>query len=190
MLDINKNKENPGVKEFVKYLLDHCPDQVKRKQLLSALNGDVGLILNEHVVNLPFEASQQLHKTLFDEYRELLKKGGISFLKNFIIVCSVYEVQEESGINQMKKKSSKSQILFKKMEEEFYYHRACVSFPIENPNQSTYDGTTAALDSNVRNYKLVVVFSLEKLKKILKSMETAQNHPDNKSSNFNPFLSE
>ncbi|KAL0481661.1 BCCIP protein [Acrasis kona] len=84
VVDMNKYKKSESVKQIKEYIMDKCKDKKMKDQLAEIFSGKVGLIVNERVMNLPFEVGAMLHENLHQEITEAVKEGECTFFKHYI----------------------------------------------------------------------------------------------------------
>eukprot|EP01027_Heterolobosea_sp_BB2_P011091 GEZU01016180.1.p2 GENE.GEZU01016180.1~~GEZU01016180.1.p2 ORF type:complete len:349 (-),score=146.59 GEZU01016180.1:1573-2619(-) len=118
---INVNQK--GVKcidQLQKYMMDNCTDAAKKEQLQALFKSatadagntksQLGLIVNERVLNMPPQLAPHLHYNLFKEINKVAKERKDVRFENFIIITKVYQEYEtvngdDDNNNNSKKKN-------------------------------------------------------------------------------------
>jgi hypothetical protein len=167
VIDINKNRKKECIKQIRDYIIENCPDKKINDQLVEVFNGKAALIINERVMNLPFEVGAMLHENLHEEIMETIREGETTFFKHYIIITKIFYPVSTLDTN---KKKAKMVPVFYKAEEEYYYNRADIKFkfPIKNPY--TYDSNSVALEYAVEHEGVIMVIERNKIEKIVKKI--------------------
>ncbi|KAL4086642.1 hypothetical protein PRIC1_013704 [Phytophthora ramorum] len=133
-----------SVQQILQYVAKKCPsaDQSKLQQILSIKN--VGLVLNERMVNLPYQLVPALHSALHEDIEWAIENEDTEELRNsfkmdyFLILATCTE--EKSGGASGAKKGKKTKTayeqtakFFHNFEDEFLEQEAELSFSFDTP---------------------------------------------------------
>jgi hypothetical protein len=77
IIDVNKHKKLDCIKQIKDYIMENCSDKKIKDQLVEVFNGKPAVILNERVMNLPFEVGAMLHENLHEEITESIRVSSL-----------------------------------------------------------------------------------------------------------------
>jgi hypothetical protein len=163
------------MKQIKKYVTENAPDKLKDKVNEIFEEGRIGLIVNERVLNMPLEFGPMLHDNLHKETYEECKKNG-TYLKYFFILSKMY--YQKGGIDASEeKKKQKSEPLFQKPEEAFYYHKSLLKFTFPLKFNYTYDENAVGMEYNLERLGVAMFVDAkhEKMQKLLRTMRLELN---------------
>jgi hypothetical protein len=159
------------MKQIKDYITENCSDKKVKDQLVEVFNGKPALIVNERVMNLPFEVGAMLHENLHEEITEAVREGEASFFKHYIIITKIF--YPVSALDNTKKKK-RVEPVFYKTEEEYYYNRAEIKFRFPLKNPYTFDSNSVAIEYAVEHEGVVMIIERNKIEKILKKLASAR----------------
>ncbi|KAF4324068.1 hypothetical protein BBO99_00002313 [Phytophthora kernoviae] len=133
-----------SVQQILQYVTKKCPNAElpRLQQILNTKN--VGLVLNERMVNLPYQLVPAVHSALHEDIEWAIENEDTEELRNsfkmdyFLILATCTE--EKSGGNDGAKKGKKTKTtydqtvkLFNNFEDEFLEQEADLSFSFDAP---------------------------------------------------------
>ncbi|KAI4373207.1 hypothetical protein MLD38_011360 [Melastoma candidum] len=166
-LNVNRYKDHKCIGQLKEYLTENCQDEGRMSDLTSLLaerTKDVGLLVSQHVANLPPQLLPPLYEGLFNEVLWATEDEPTEELRNcfkfktYLMTTKIYKLKSSSG----KRKHSADDeidIVFTKPEDEVFYELCSwfFSFPL----------TTAHLTPpELKNYRpmgLVMAIKAEKV---------------------------
>lgn len=168
-----------------KWIINNCESNTDQsttnriKNILSGKLGSVGLLVNLHVVNLPFELSYKLHENLWNEYNEFLKENKIQDYKNVILITTMFVPKKKKHYN--KKKPVHAQSIYPKYEEQFYAKYASFSTRyLLKSSESFANNEVSMLDKTTGDrYGLIMVIPTSSIPKIIQEMNQTLQQPTN-----------
>ncbi|KAI9993300.1 hypothetical protein PInf_015378 [Phytophthora infestans] len=142
-LNLKSFVNETSIQQILQYVTKKCPstELSKLQQILNTKN--VGLVLNERMVNLPYQLVPALHSALHEDIEWAIENEDTEELRNsfkmdyFLILATCTE--EKSGSSGSKKgKKSKTAYeqtakLFHNFEDEFLEQEAELSFSFDAP---------------------------------------------------------
>ncbi|KAE8894326.1 hypothetical protein PF005_g2643 [Phytophthora fragariae] len=142
-LNLKSFAAEKSVQQVLQYVTKKCPsaELPKLQQILNAKN--VGLVLNERMVNLPYQLVPALHSALHEDIEWAIENEDTEALRDsfkmdyFLILATCTE--EKSGSSGSKKgKKSKTTYeqtakFFHNFEDEFLEQEAEISFSFDTP---------------------------------------------------------
>ncbi|GMF21457.1 unnamed protein product [Phytophthora fragariaefolia] len=141
-LNLKSFAAETSVQQVLQYVTKKCPnaDLPKLQQILNTKN--VGLVLNERMVNLPYQLVPALHSALHEDIEWAIENEDTEELRNsfkmdyFLILATCTE--EKSGSSSKKGKKSKTTYeqtakFFHNFEDEFLEQEAEISFSFDTP---------------------------------------------------------
>ncbi|CAH0474968.1 unnamed protein product [Peronospora belbahrii] len=132
-----------SIKQIVQYVTKKCPnsDLPNLQHILNTKN--VGLVLNERMVNLPYQLVPALHSALHEDIEWAIENEDTQELRNsfqmdyFLILATC---SEERGGSERSTKGKKTKIayeqtarFFHKFEDEFLEQEAELTFSFDTP---------------------------------------------------------
>ncbi|EFC50773.1 predicted protein [Naegleria gruberi] len=169
LLDYKQHKKKQCMKQIKAFVLQKCPDQDKREKLCEVFdNSKLGIIVNERVINLPYEVGGMLHLNLFEELEREQKENGFTKFQYYLIITKVFHMRSPLS-GQVKK--VKDEAIFYKPEEQFYHERALVSFDYPIKSEYTEDASTLTLTDDTFQQGLCMIIESSKVRKILKKIK-------------------
>uniref|UniRef100_A0A0D6R6Y3 Protein BCCIP homolog n=1 Tax=Araucaria cunninghamii TaxID=56994 RepID=A0A0D6R6Y3_ARACU len=168
VLNFARYKDQQCIMELRKFLLDKClgnDDRIGLKAFLEEHPQDVGLLICERVVNLPFELIPPLYDALFDEVSWAIEDEPTQALrdsfqfKHYLLLTKVYQTTQtlkteckvvKKGKKKRKKESlqnvddgkeDNNQTLYIKPEDEIFHQLSSWSFtfPVHADHQATHE---------------------------------------------------
>ncbi|RLN59992.1 hypothetical protein BBJ28_00001362 [Nothophytophthora sp. Chile5] len=143
-LSLKRYAQETSVQQILQYVTKKCPsaELPRLQQILSTKN--VGLVLNERMVNLPYQLVPALHSALHEDIEwaitnedtEELRK---SFQLDYFLVLATCTVEKSGGGDGSKKgkktKTAYAQTakFFHNFEDEFLEQEATLSFSFDTP---------------------------------------------------------
>lgn len=191
--DWDFNEDTYGVMSLLSFEEEHLKDSVgtwlqetcsktgdaslgnRMKKFVEGKNGHLSLLVNMHVMNLPFELTFKLHENLWDEYRELVDKKQQKLYEHVVLISTVYEPLKKKRTN--KKKTTNS--IYPKFEESFYakYAKFAHRYPLET-SEHFMENSVAMMDKSTGDrYGLIMVIPLKDIPEIIKEMENVLKQP-------------
>ncbi|KAG6977675.1 hypothetical protein JG688_00000113 [Phytophthora aleatoria] len=142
-LNLKSFADETSIQQVLQYVTKKCPsaELPKLQQILNTKN--VGLLLNERMVNLPYQLVPALHSALHEDIEWAIQNEDTEELRNsfemdyFLILATCTE--EKSGSSGSKKgKKSKTTYeqtakFFHNFEDEFLEQEAELSFSFDTP---------------------------------------------------------
>nr|CAG4713354.1 unnamed protein product [Naegleria fowleri] len=169
LLDYKLLKKKQCMKQIKAFVLQKCADKDKYAKLCEVFdNSKLGIIVNERVINLPYEVGGMLHVNLFEELEREQKENNFSKFQYYLILTKVFHMKSPLA-GQVKK--VKDEALFYKPEEQFYYERAFVSFTYPIKSDFTEDSSTVTLTDDTFQQGLCMIIESSKIRKILKKIK-------------------
>jgi len=169
LLDYKQHKKLQCMKQIKNFVLQKCADKDKHSKLCEVFdNSKLGIIVNERVINLPYEVGGMLHLNLFEELEREQKENGFTKFQYYLILTKVYHLKSPLA-GQMKKVKDES--IFYKPEEQFYSERAFVSFDYVIKSDYTEDSSSLTLTDDTFQRGLCIVVESSKMRKILKKIK-------------------
>ncbi|KAG2379537.1 hypothetical protein C9374_006654 [Naegleria lovaniensis] len=169
LLDYKLLKKKQCMKQIKAFVLQKCADKDKYAKLCEVFdNSKLGIIVNERVINLPYEVGGMLHENLFEELEREQKENNFTKFQYYLILTKVFHMKSPLA-GQVKK--VKDEALFYKPEEQFYYERAFVSFTYPIKSDYTEDSSTVTLTDDTFQQGLCMIIESSKMRKILKKIK-------------------
>ncbi|RLN66608.1 hypothetical protein BBP00_00002108 [Phytophthora kernoviae] len=143
-LNLKSFTQETSVQQILQYVTKKCPNSElpRLQQILNTKN--VGLVLNERMVNLPYQLVPAVHSALHEDIEWAIENEDTEELRNsfkmdyFLILATCTE--EKSGGNDGAKKGKKTKTtydqtvkLFNNFEDEFLEQEADLSFSFDAP---------------------------------------------------------
>ncbi|CAI5725488.1 unnamed protein product [Hyaloperonospora brassicae] len=142
-LNLTRHEKEMSIQQIVQYVTKKCPsaDLSKLQQILRTKN--VGLVLNERMVNLPYQLVPAVHLALHEDVEWAVKNEDTqelrdSFLMDYFLILSTC-MEEKSGSSGPKKgKKTKTTYeqtakFFHNFEDEFLQQEAELTFSFDAP---------------------------------------------------------
>lgn len=133
-LNMERYKDHKCIKELKDFLLKVCVEGSNLDNLrpyLGELAQDVGLLISQHVVNLPPQLLPPMYDALFDEVswatedeptEELCNFFGFKF---YLMISRIYEIKNG---DRKKASSSEEALIYIKLEDEIFHKLSSWSF--------------------------------------------------------------
>ncbi|OWZ18884.1 BCCIP family protein [Phytophthora megakarya] len=141
-LNLKSFASETSIQQVLQYVTKKCPsaDASKLQQILNTKN--VGLVLNERMVNLPYQLVPALHSALHEDIEWAIENEETEELRNsfkmdyFLILATCTE--EKSGSEAKKGKKTKTTYeqtakFFHNFEDEFLEQEAELTFSFDTP---------------------------------------------------------
>ncbi|KAJ2856835.1 Mss4p nuclear export, partial [Coemansia asiatica] len=135
ILGMREHRETEVVKQIVEYLLKKVPDEGKQR-LLQILESNVGLVLNERIVNMPPQVVPPMFRMLVEELGWAREDGKPVDFDYYLVLAPMYreteapendEEEEEEDRRGAKKKKTKVELdAYVHAEDEFIEEFACL----------------------------------------------------------------
>ncbi|ELP92647.1 protein bcp1, putative [Entamoeba invadens IP1] len=149
-----------------------CPEKLQLVQnVLSGADGRTVFIVNERLVNCPYDLTSLLHNTIYEEIGIYDKEHNITEpVKHFILLASAVigvdngeEDDDDGAMKRKKKKVSNSQQLeYVLMENEVYAKYAEAIATVKTPGKDRW-----TLPGKVSDFTSVIIINRDNVQKIL-----------------------
>ncbi|CAI5709472.1 unnamed protein product [Peronospora effusa] len=142
-LNLKIFEKETSMQQVVQYVTKKCPnsDLPKLQQILNTKN--VGLVLNERMVNLPYQLVPALHSALHEDIEWAIENEDTQELRNsfqmdyFLILATCSEEKTGSSGSTKSKKSKttyeQTARFFHNFEDEFLEQEATLTFSFDTP---------------------------------------------------------
>eukprot|EP00761_Pharyngomonas_kirbyi_P003328 gb/GECH01003332.1/.p1 GENE.gb/GECH01003332.1/~~gb/GECH01003332.1/.p1 ORF type:complete len:281 (+),score=92.68 gb/GECH01003332.1/:1-843(+) len=164
--NLHKYKQREGVQSLIQYMMDHCPATEKSgfESILQNEEKPCGFILNERVLNMPYQLAPPLHFNLFKDINSLASEREDLRFENFLIFTKVYS----EDVKRNGKKVKMEQLYFKPEDEIYHKHAsAWFRFPIMNREHSS--GTK--ISEKIKQERLVMIINKSVIPLILDELK-------------------
>ena len=142
---------------------------------------NVGLLLNERLINLPFELVPQLHGSLPEDLKFTKKQDDIEdpreFDYSYLLVISKYAIEnpKKNKGGQVEKKQKGDEKLYYKPEDEIFSKHAEVNFAFKAVFRETMeDGTKKTITGGggpETLYKMIYLIKYSEFEKRIKELQ-------------------
>ncbi|CAI5745978.1 unnamed protein product [Peronospora destructor] len=142
-LNLKVFEEETSIQQVVQYVTKKCPnfDQPKLQQILNTKN--VGLVLNQRMVNLPYQLVPALHSALHEDIQWAIENEDTQKLRNsyqmdYFLILATCSEEKSGSCGSTKGKKSKTAYeqtarFFYNFEDEFLEQEAALTFSFDTP---------------------------------------------------------
>lgn len=173
ILDFN-SKVVSGLAPFqqiTQFIVDTCSDPAIRKSFLDILSSQpVGLLINQHVLNLPLELTAKFHENLLVDYREQVAKNGLPFF-NYILLFSTAVFPHKNN-NASSSRKKKQEPIFSRAEDVFFYRHCKLNFHFVLKHDLSHEQEDKAITMNEDGVRegIVMMIPTQEWEPIIKNM--------------------
>jgi len=173
VLNMHQHQGKESVQQIWKYLISKAPNSILQEQLKTLMedsNHPLGLVLNERMVNVPYELAPHLHRSLFEEIARAKQEGDTAYnFENYLLMTNLYSHSaEDSSGPTMKKLRVGDEISYFKPEDEIYMKEGTVYFTF--PMQRFEQSSRWTLDGMMMESRLVVLIHKTKIPRVLEQL--------------------
>ncbi|KAJ3085736.1 Mss4p nuclear export [Quaeritorhiza haematococci] len=200
VVNLNHHKDKECISQLRNYLLDKSKKKPEVHSRLSTLlnapsksTGDIGIIFNERLINMPPQIFPPMLKMLMEEIEWAVEDGLPFKFEYFLLISKTYKEVEStaddeeendeanassssSSTKHKKKKNKVSQsttTFFFQPEDEYFQAKSTASFDFKPKNQSVSDSRRTFQEFGIDPARKVLLIHHSEMKAILEDVQAA-----------------
>lgn len=154
---------------------EHATDAAKTaiRNVMDSDTAQLGLLINERIVNIPAQISIPLFENLISEVKRANNKNMPFNFSHYILICKLHKATKKTSEKLSSKDSTdEPNIIWSNPEEEIFAEETNISFEfsVENESDSGLRGTWSETDE-VMPYRRILFFEACKLPSIISKIK-------------------